>query len=226
MAELTRQCYGKKENYTMEQLKAAWRLRRLDALALAYPKEAETELDHASRAEWRLVDEARDLRPDALEILEHRLKLGHGPHDQLVTVPTDFLPAEVLQFLQERVIDLLNQKHVAIESMPTSNLRIAPYSTYDEHHIFRWLGLEGNLESRPTVILASDDPGIFANNLRNEYAHLLEVMTRKFNLPADAAMGHLQKLMDNTHAFSFGDLDWHSARIFPQNQGDGFLSAR
>ncbi len=115
----------------------------------------------------------------------------------------------------------LHTHGVVIESMPTSNVRISFYETCGDHHLWRWLGLTGRKggagvemesgrtgnEILPTVSLASDDPGIFATSLRNEYAHMYDQLIQRFNLPSHEAMGIIGKLADNARTFRFDDMN-------------------
>lgn len=59
----------------------------------------------------------------------------------LIEVPNSFLPDDVYSALQQRVIKSINSKQIVVETMPSSNVAISYYSSYHEHHIFRWLGL-------------------------------------------------------------------------------------
>ena len=65
----------------------------------------------------------------------------------------------------------LKKQGIAIEALPTSNIRISYYESYSEHHIHRWLSADSHI--RPTVVFGTDDPGIFSTNLYNELAHVL-----------------------------------------------------
>jgi len=90
-------------------------------------------------------------------------------YNEFIEIETDFFDEEILKEFQEIILKELNTKQIAIETMPTSNLRISFYESYKDHHIFRWLD---EVENKPNLIICSDDPGIFATNLRNEYLHI------------------------------------------------------
>ncbi|WNL26763.1 hypothetical protein QUR76_02570 [Arcobacter cryaerophilus gv. pseudocryaerophilus] len=83
--------------------------------------------------------------------------------------------------LQEVILSEMSQKGIIIESMISSNVRISYYNRYREHHIIKWLEKKCNM---PLVTLASDDPGIFNNNIFIEYSHLFDMIDNneiKFN---------------------------------------------
>ncbi|MGR0188422.1 hypothetical protein [Azospirillum aestuarii] len=122
-------------------------------------------------------------------------------------VATDDIPMDVLIELQHATIDELNRRGVAIETLPTSNVRISFYDDFADHHLFRWLGLCGDRfgadAPRPAVCVGSDDPGIFATNLRNEYAHILRTLTARYGLSSTKAQEHLRQLNETARAFRF-----------------------
>ena len=101
-------------------------------------------------------------------------RLYHSYHcyeeyNREIEIETDFFDKKILKEFQEIILKELNSKQIAIETMPTSNLRISFYESYKDHHIFRWLE---KVKNKPDLVICSDDPGIFATNLRNEYLHV------------------------------------------------------
>lgn len=107
--------------------------------------------------------------------------------------------------MQDIQLQELIDKNIAIESMPTSNVRIGFYNDYSEHHLFRWLGLnQPDNCPKPIVCLGSDDPGIFATSLRAEYYHVYRVLTsKKFNQSPTEAIDTLERLHRNSERFRF-----------------------
>lgn len=89
----------------------------------------------------------------------------------LQSIRSDRLSLDLYRKLQINLLGILNEKQLAIEALPTSNLRISYYKKYSEHHLHRWL--DPNEPVRPSVVLGSDDPGIFSTNIYNEYAHII-----------------------------------------------------
>ncbi|MDY0263957.1 MAG: hypothetical protein RBR12_02135 [Sulfurospirillum cavolei] len=116
---------------------------------------------------------------------------------------------ELLRDLQNIMIKLLNEKNIVIETLPTSNLRISYYKHYSEHHIWRWLGFDDNNykvnDPKPTVVVGSDDTGIFMTNLRNEYAHIYQTIL-KFK-DQHIALNTVCQLNSNSKSFTFHLVD-------------------
>ncbi|MBD2811444.1 adenosine deaminase [Xenorhabdus sp. Vera] len=132
------------------------------------------------------------------EVREQRLAM--------YSLPTDWLPDEVLITLQQTVMKQIAQKNLAIECPPSSNIRISQYAEVQEHHVFRWMGLPNNsLEGdvAMSVCLASDDPGIFVTDMKAEFYHLFAVLTQKMGLSAHEALTHISKLNENGRVFRF-----------------------
>ena len=198
----------------LENLTAAWQMRDLDGLLLADPG-----IDWKKRFFYRLCLDP-DTRAEAKRCLNRQqaepraFALWQQYHcadvveraGELIEVPIGFFSARELTAMQAGVINRLNEHSIALESMPTSNLLISYYQSYREHHLFRWLGLtdtESGLPE-PIVVLASDNPGIFANNLRNDFSHVFLVMIGELGLSPNQAIEHLRKLNRNGRIFRFG----------------------
>lgn len=102
------------------------------------------------------------------------------------------IPAEVkisdtqiaeISMLQDKMLDDLERKGIMIECNPTSNLKIGPFDRYDQLPIFRFN--EVNADSARHMVPVSintDDRGIFATSLRNEYA-LAAIALKKMKKP-------------------------------------------
>lgn len=208
--------YG--EEFSPALLSQEWRLRSMDPMLLhfversafaaeqpltgeALAKEARhlslTAIDAIAEAEFGYI--ARTIEKDggALHLFKRRHGLESDRCRAWVEVEADLLPDLAYVTLQDSVLAEVNHRAVALETLPTSNLRISYYRQFDEHHLFRWLGLRGPpLANRPTVVIGSDDPGIFATNLKNEFTAIAAVLRTKFGMTADDASRVLAELND------------------------------
>jgi adenosine deaminase len=127
-------------------------------------------------------------------------------YNQIIKRPLgdDELGDEILMAAQDHVIKKLNKQKILVEVMPTSNRRISFYENYGEHHFINWLCPTGR-NDRPTPIatIASDDPGIFATSLRNEYSHVVNALKRYCHFTSDDAYAAVTRLHENAKAFAF-----------------------
>ncbi len=204
IAELSQAIYG--EICSPVLLKQAWELRQLDPLiALDGAFDELSLLDRVEREEeWRPVQEAKS-RAQAFTLFRRY----HSPAvtkrcRQVISVEADFIPPEALHELQQLIIaKQLNRRGVAIECPLTSNVRISRYHDYKEHHLFRWLGVVPPQEAQPLVCLASDDPGIFATNMRNEMIHMHRTLRDHFGLAEHECMRLLEALNNQGAALAF-----------------------
>jgi hypothetical protein len=106
--------------------------------------------------------------------------------------------------MQNEVLGEMHERKVIIETLPTSNVRISVYTKLAQHHLFRWLGLTDLRPPVPvTVVVGSDDPGIFSTNLRNEYAHILWELDALCDGTALVAEDVLARLARNGKTYRF-----------------------
>ena len=194
--------------YTPELLYEAWKLRKLDpvvAFDLNCPRKAYLRVEFEQ--EIVQIKQAENDQPDAFEIFKHYHEAGTVSKAKILIRIEKSEPIEVhftksdFRSLQKRVLKEINDRRMAIEVLPTSNLRISFYNKLSEHHIFSWLGLKEPGMSVP-VCLGSDDPGIFSTNLRNEYAHILNELDRECGAPI-VALGYLEQLVKNGKIWRF-----------------------
>jgi hypothetical protein len=128
---------------------------------------------------------------------------------EYVEVPLEGLPDVAVVSLQQAVMSKIADRNIAIECPPTSNTRISQYRDVSEHHIFRWMGLQGEVidgDVPMSICLGSDDPGIFAADLKSEFYHLFVVLTRKFGLSPAEALREVAEVNENGRIYRFHDV--------------------
>ncbi|WP_241646260.1 adenosine deaminase [Rosenbergiella metrosideri] len=128
---------------------------------------------------------------------------------EYVEVALEDLPDEAVLSLQQAVMTKMASRNVAIECPPTSNTRISQYRDVSEHHIFRWMGLPGEAiegDVPMSICLGSDDPGVFAADLKSEFYHLFVVLTRKFYLSPAEALRKIAEVNENGRIYRFHDV--------------------
>lgn len=169
-------------HYTI--LLLAYHMRSLDPLIALNIKEQYQELNILNDIEYnyaKILNKTHStakLDKAALKELEkyHSPKYDKA-NNELISIELDESWDEAIYFMQQELIKLLNKKEIAIETMPSSNVRISFYEHYKEHHIFNWfhpIEKKNKDTETPYLVVSSDDPGIFANNLRSEFIHLYE----------------------------------------------------
>lgn len=128
--------------------------------------------------------------------------------EKLIEVKADFLSVSELVQLQQQVQKLIAVRDVVIETLPVSNLRIGQIRRIQEHHVLRWLKIgkyKVDGDSDMNICMGSDDPGIFATDLKNEYYHLYQSL-RNAGVSAHEAVEKLRCVNDNGRAYAFSKL--------------------
>ena len=72
--------------------------------------------------------------------------------------------------------------------------------------MFRWKAWELEGKQIPKIVVGSDDTGIFATNIFNEYAHIYCQLTSNTNtnrIFSEDAIKYLQELHNNSITYSF-----------------------
>lgn len=184
------------------QLWAAMQLRHLDPLLIkAAEKDFPTNLPEDEVAEWELLCAARRKSPDTYTLwVRYNDPTVHERCLEMVEIATDYISAASLRQLQDIVLGLLAERRLVIETLPTSNVRISIYQDHSEHHLWRWLNLDGS-GREVCVTVGSDDPGIFSCNLRGEFIHIFREVAARTS--PSVAWEKIRKLNDTSRLHRF-----------------------
>ncbi len=183
-------------------LRRAWEMRQLDALELS--KLPAPKAFAPQRSELRRLLVERETHPQAFAEFEryHNHRFWER-YNEKVKVSTERVTEDMLRTLQDIVVKECNTRHCLIEVMLTSNLRICPFEAYAEHHLFRWLRKGADGRPTPEFCLATDDPGIFSTNLRNEFAHALRTAESMDDFKGLDVYDLLTRCNERARAFRF-----------------------
>lgn len=100
-------------------------------------------------------------------------------------------PKEILRivrYMQKRVLGKIVDRHIGIETCPSSNLSIGPFDRYDELPLIHIASLKSiwhyfcrnlSINPKPKLSINTDDKGIFATSLQNEYAYIGVAMLKR-----------------------------------------------
>lgn len=117
-----------------------------------------------------------------------------------------------IRSLQDRFIDELTRRQIIIECCPTSNLKIGTFERYDHHPIFRFFdtGLTHISTHQLQVTINTDDQGIFATSLDNEYALIALALLKKKDRQGNSCytrqqvLQWLEQVYNNGKKYRFG----------------------
>lgn len=95
-------------------------------------------------------------------------------YNTIIEIDTaELIDLKTIKHLQIVVLEFMSAKEIAIETLPTSNVRIGFHKDFSTYHIKNWLKLEKEEGVKiPKIVVGSDDTGIFATNIFNEYANI------------------------------------------------------
>lgn len=163
------------------------------------------------REEAKLVSQAKDVDEEALALLwewQNQQALWERSETLIPVEAQDtvFTPAIYLR-VQQGVMKRIADRRVVIETLPSSNVRISQYERFEEHHAMRWMGISGFAQEGDTPImvsLGSDDPGIFAGNLRGEFYQLYAVL-RQRGMPDNEALRQVAAINERGRQHRFHD---------------------
>ena len=83
-------------------------------------------------------------------------------------------------YLQELLLDKINNRGIIIETNPTSNLSIGEMKDLFNHYIFNLNDLDiNNKHSRAMITINSDDPSVFNTNVSNEMSYIFYALQKK-----------------------------------------------
>ncbi|MCU1793222.1 hypothetical protein [Pectobacterium polaris] len=127
-------------------------------------------------------------------------------YEQLQEFDTQFIPESLMLHIQQYVQKIVREKHVVIETLPTSNVRISHYESVQEHHIFRWMHtprrkIEG--DSLMQIALGSDDQGIFVTDMKNEFYHLFWALVNHYSYSHQEALACIAAINENGRIYRF-----------------------
>lgn len=126
-------------------------------------------------------------------------------YDELIRIENgEIFGVQELKQIQALLLELLSEKNIIIEALPSSNLRISYYDNLRDYHLKHWLNDDNKDSLLPTVVLGSDDPGIFMTNIYNEYA--LTYLHLKQNKYASAKrLEKIKYIHEQSEIYSFKD---------------------
>lgn len=207
-------------SYSIELISDVWKLRRLCPFhVFAGNKYGAKDMPLYNQEEWcevfnRFNLDLVDDKCDCGEYIEENeritmLRQYHCPkfrnkYNEIIEVKTTEIFSESdLEQLQLMLLKYLNEKEIVIETLPTSNVRIGHHHTYGTYHLWNWIKWENEGNPIPPIVVGTDDPGIFATNIYNEYSNIYCKLVYVHHLSRNQAMNVIEKLDKNARIYKF-----------------------
>lgn len=183
----------------------AWRLRGDDPELYANPSGLE-ESYYASEnfsthfLKNSAIDDKERLEP-AVYLWYHRYhfdkEVREKGEEKITFGLESALQQDYVRFITDTQAQLLmeiKQREVYIETNPSSNFLIGPFSRYENHPIFCFFGVKDFMETGTCVSINTDDLGVFDTSLQNEYALLATALSKRGRYSKAEIMAYLESI--------------------------------
>ena len=134
-----------------------------------------------------------------------------GEKVKSIRVPDGYV--NMITDLQTKIMKEVSKRRIGIECCPSSNLKIGHLHRFDRHPIFRFMPVRADDTRYPlAVTVNTDDLGIFATSLPNEYSllalALLKINDSKGNplYTSSEVYDWIKRVAENGRKYRFGSL--------------------
>ncbi|WP_313138792.1 hypothetical protein [Myroides sp.] len=115
----------------------------------------------------------------------------------------EFLSLGGVSTVQKAVLRMMNRNEIVIETLPMSNVRIGFHQNFGTYHLWNWVKWKKEGEGVPPIVIGSDDTGIFATNIYNEYANVYLMFIQHCKLSHTEAIMLLEEFKRNGDVYKF-----------------------
>ena len=125
-------------------------------------------------------------------------------YDEIIEIDTyDILGEAQLTSLQLLLLEEMHRREIVIETLPTSNVIIGNHHDYSTYHLYNWYRWKKQGKSLPPIVIGTDDAGIFATNIYNEYCHIFCQFVYGKGMNVDETMAFIRELDESAKLYSF-----------------------
>ncbi|MDI3321411.1 hypothetical protein [Pinibacter soli] len=202
-----------KEYYPVTILENAWLMRQCCPIHTLGQSKENTELKRVfNDEEWvypikkGFIGDRKNVGQNtAWTIYEryHDEKFRKDYNKIIEVLPFEILKPEQIEMLQLALLKEMNQREIVIETLPTSNVRIGFHKDFSTYHLYNWIKWRQEGKSIPPIVVGSDDTGIFATNIYNEYANIYCALLNHHHMPHAQVMEVIKKLDEDSRIYRF-----------------------
>lgn len=146
-----------------------------------------------------------DLKQEQRLFLNYHRKEIADRYDKIIEIDTfDVLGEKELKALQLTLLKEMHKREIVIETLPTSNVIIGNHHDFTTYHLFNWYLWKKQGYPLPPIVVGTDDTGIFATNIYNEYCNIYCQFLYEKDLNSNEIMAFLKELNANARHYGFG----------------------
>lgn len=200
--------------YPIAVLESAWLMRECCPLhSLETEKDTLIMKGLYDQNEWELMqnkhycENIESLRnSDAYEVFQkyHNKEYRANYESTYLIDPFAIINREAITQLQLSVLQFMTNKEIVIETLPTSNVRIGFHKDFSTYHLKNWLYWKRQGKAIPPIVVGSDDTGVFATNIYNEFANIYCSFINNGDVSHDTIMKIIKDLDTNSKVYKFG----------------------
>lgn len=117
----------------------------------------------------------------------------------------EILDENALREVQLAILKIMHHKEIAIETLPTSNIFIGYHNSFNTYHLVNWIRWEKEGKPIPPIVLGTDDAGIFATNIYNEYCHIYTLLVYEYDFCINEAFEIIRKINRDANYYIFNN---------------------
>lgn len=149
------------------------------------------------------IDVLKDNNLDTLFARYHSKEVSVR-YNEIIRINTlELFGEKELTLLQKALLAFMHQKEIVIETLPTSNVMIGNHREYATYHLHSWYQWKKEGLPLPPIVIGSDDAGIFATNIYNEYCNIYCQFFYENKMNAEEIISFIRELDDNSQLYAF-----------------------
>jgi len=124
--------------------------------------------------------------------------------NEIITIDTyEVFGEEELHEMQLAILKKMHDEEIVIETLPTSNVIIGHHHSFKTYHLYNWYrwGKEGY--PIPPIVVGTDDTGIFATSIYNEYCNIYSLFLYEKKMNATDVIRFIECLDENSRLYRF-----------------------
>lgn len=136
--------------------------------------------------------------------LKYHWKCIRTRYNKVIEVETfEIFGKKELKELQLQLLAYMSNREIIIETLPTSNVIIGVHRNYKTYHLYNWFKWKEQGKQIPPIVIGTDDTGIFATNIYNEYCNIYCQLVYEKKMNIQDAIIWLKELHHNSCIYAF-----------------------